>query len=499
MPVSLTALADKIGIQRRKVAECQSARESLLKSFEELSSKYDDAQAALESWKEGDAESRESLASKVNSAREEMQSARKKVVASADAVNSAIELRNELEADYRMAEDHNRLDSSLSESGGRHSGGSAGNGSGGLQSSGGTSDRARIHVLPPTAEQVDNDLGVFLQCSMIAQLDRMSPEQTVQMATNHFGNERVGNILTSAMQANTHASGGSLISGVFLPRVIELLSAMAIMRASGVPTVPLDDGSLTIPTITGGSNSYYIGEGADATPSEITTGDMKLVAKEMVTLVPASEKLIRSPSAGAANIIRNDILRSAALCEDLFFIRGVKSGAGPTGMRYLAPTSHILTMTATPDLVKVTNDLARLELALMAANVGMTNVHWAMAPRTFIYLSTLRDGNGNFAFPETANMMLRGKPVHITTQIPVNLSTNQSEVYLYDAAELVIGDAPTISMEASNVAAYQNGATVVAAFSKRQVVTRLVIENDFGARHNEAIAVLTGVTWGVPA
>jgi HK97 family phage major capsid protein len=494
MSVSLTALADKIGIQRRKVAECQSARESLLKSFEELSSKYDDAQAALESWKEGDAESRESLAGKVNSAREELQSTRKKVVAAADAVNSAIELRNELEADYRMAEDHNRLDSSLSESGGRHSGsGSAG----GLQSSGGTSDRARIHALPPTAEQVDNDLGVFLQCSMIAQLDRMSPEQTVQMATNHFGNERVGNILTSAMQANTHASGGSLISGVFLPRVIELLSAMAIMRASGVPTVPLDDGSLTIPMITGGSNSYYIGEGADATPSEITTGDMKLVAKEMVTLVPASEKLIRSPSAGAANIIRNDILRSAALCEDLFFIRGIDSGAGPTGMRYLAPTANILTMTATPDLVKVTNDLSRLEFALMAANVGMTNVHWAMAPRTFVYISTLRDGNNNLAFPETANMMLRGKPVHITTQIPVTLSTNQSEVYLYDAAELVIGDAPTISMEASNVAAYQNGASVVAAFSRRQVVTRLVIENDFGARHKEAIAVLTGVTWGV--
>jgi HK97 family phage major capsid protein len=496
MTISLTALAEKIGLQRRRVAECQSAREELLKSFEVASSKFDDAMAKLESFKEGDsnskdAKSKESLASAVNAAREEMQSARKKVVASADSVNSAISLLNELEADYRMAEDHNRVEQSLSGSTGRHVGTDGAR----LNSAGGSSDR--INVLPPSAEQVDVDLGVFLQCTMIAQLDRLSPEQAVAMARQQFGNERVGSVLSSAMQANTHTSGGSLVAGAFLPRVIELLRAQAIMRRAGVPTVPLDDGSLTIPKITGGSSSYYTGEGSDATPSELTTGNMKLVAKEMVTIVPCSEKLLRSPSAGAANIIRDDIIRSAALCEDLHFIRGLDSGAGPTGMRYLAPSANILTMNGTVNLTNVTNDLARLELALMAANVGMTNANWAMAPRTFVYLSTLRDGNGNIAFPEMGMMMLRGKPVHITTQIPVNLSTNQSEVYLFDAAELVIGDAPAISMEASNVAAYQNGASVVAAFSKRQVVTRLVIENDFGARHNEAIAVLTGVTWGV--
>jgi HK97 family phage major capsid protein len=182
----------------------------------------------------------------------------------------------------------------------------------------------------------------------------------------------------------------------------------------------------------------------------------------------------------------------------LYFIRGVASGAGPTGMRYLAPSANVLTMTASPDLAKVTNDLGRLELVMMSNNVNVVEAHWAMSPRTLIYLMNLRDGNGNIAFPEISmNMTLRKKPIHVTTQIPENLSTNQSELYLFHPRSCVIGDVPNMSIVASNTAAYWNGSAVVAAFSKGEIVTRLTMENDFNLRQLAGVAILTGLTWGV--
>lgn len=495
MAISLTAKAEKIGQQRRKVAELQSKREEVLKSFTSIESKLDDLQSKLDVWKEGDADSQESLASQVNSTRDEMTKLRSQALSASDAVNSERTILSQLEEDYRMIESSNMVEQQLSGSAGRAIGNDGGSlGSNAFNQGAGASGSLSARVLPSSPEQQRHDLGVYLQCVVVSQIDHLNPQQAIDLAANHFGNDRV----SSAMSANVHTAGGSLVAGAFSTAWIELLRAKAIMRAAGVPTLPLDDGSLTVGRKTGASTSYYRGEGQNATISQLTTGDMKLIAKEMVTMVPITEKLARSPSAGATAMVRDDIIESAALCEDLYFIRGVASGAGPTGMRYLAPSANVLTMTASPDLAKVTTDLGRLELVLMSNNVDVTEAHWAMSPRTLIYLMNLRDGNGNIAFPEISmNMTLRKKPIHVTTQIPENLNTNQSELYLFQPRSCVIGDVPNMSIVASNTAAYWDGTAVVAAFSKGEIVTRLTMENDFNLRQLAGVAILTGLTWGV--
>lgn len=499
MAISLTAKAEKIGLQRRKVTELQSKREEVLKSFTQVESKLDELQSKLDGWKEGDADSQESLAGQVNSTREEMSKLRSQAMSASDVVNSERNILSQLEEDYRMIESSNLEEQRLSSSvgaGARPIGNDGGSlGSNLFNQGGGASDAARVRVLPSSPEQQQHDIGVYLQCVLVQQIDHLSPEQAVNLAKNHFGNDRV----SSAMSANVHAAGGSLVAGAFSTAWIELLRAKAIMRAAGVPTLPLDDGSLTVGRKTGASTSYYRGEGQNATISQLTTGDLKLVAKEMVTMVPITEKLARSPSAGASAMVRDDIVESATLCEDLYFIRGVAAGAGPTGMRYLAPSANVLTMTATPTLITVTSDLGRLELALMANNVDVTQAHWAMSPRTLIYLMNLREPtNMALAFPEISmNMTLRKKPIHVTTQIPENLSTNQSELYLFAPRACVIGDVPNMSIIASNTAAYWDGSAVVAAFSKGEIVTRLTMENDFNLRQPTGVSVLTGLTWGV--
>ena len=154
---------------------------------------------------------------------------------------------------------------------------------------------------------------------------------------------------------------------------------------------------------------------------------------------------------------------------------------------------------STVTLANVTTDLGRLVLALENANVRMLRPGWLFSPRTKFYLMTVRDGNGNYAFRDE---MLRGFfwgwPFASTTQIPQNLGVggDESEVMLADFADVVIGEAMNLLIDASAEAAYHDGSSVQSAYSRDQTVVRAIQEHDFGMRHDESVAVLNEVTWG---
>lgn len=357
----------------------------------------------------------------------------------------------------------------------------------------GLSSSSQVRVLPPTSEQMEHHLGVYLQCQIISGIDRKPAHE---IAAKHFKNDFVA---SAAMHADDHGRGGAWISGQFSERFIEALTPMSVVRSVAVGSLTLDDGTLTVPKVTSLPTGYYLGEQQSADNETVGTGDVKLIAKELVVQVTASEKLVRSTSANAADRIRQSVLRGAAKTEDLYFLRGAPSGAGPTGLRYLMASGNVIAMNATVNLANVTADLGRLEYLLAAGDVDTSAAAWIMNPRTAIYLMDLRDGNGNLAWPglQLEKPRLRGKRVHVTTQIPVNLGGGtESEIMLVAGQHVLIGDGPRVGFESSNVAAYNDGGTIKAAFSERKVVSRLVIENDINLEHDQAVAVLTGVTWG---
>ncbi len=161
------------------------------------------------------------------------------------------------------------------------------------------------------------------------------------------------------------------------------------------------------------------------------------------------------------------------------------------------PAGNVIASNATVNLANVTNDLAKLRLAVLNANIPMTECGYIMSPRTMLYLENLRDGNGNKAFPEVAEGKLGIYPIGFTTSVPDNLGggTNESEVYFGDFAQFQIGDTEQIAIAASDVAAYDDGGTIQAAFSNDETVVRLIAEHDTQVRYDTAFAVLTGVRW----
>lgn len=310
-----------------------------------------------------------------------------------------------------------------------------------------------------------------------------------------------------ALFANQNMGSGAA-GGFFVPEdvsaeVIELLRPASVVTAMGPRIVPMPNGNLTTNRRATGANFGYGGEQQNINTTGVTFGQVKLSAKKLRGIIPVSNDLLRSASTAVDRLIRDDAVADAAQIQDRFFLRGSGTDWSPKGLRFQHigtsfASSHVLTMTGSPNLHLVTNDLGRLELALANSNVVQTGAHWIMSPRVEMYLTNLRDGNGNYAFPEMQEGMLRKKPVHVTTEIPDNLGGGtESEIMLVHPSHVLVGEHMGIEVAMSTEAAYHDaGGTMQAAFSRDETLMRMIMQHDIGLRHLAAVAILTGVTWG---
>ncbi len=297
------------------------------------------------------------------------------------------------------------------------------------------------------------------------------------------------------------AAGGFLVPEAVAAEMIELLRPASVVMASSPIVMPMANGNMTMNRQATGVTATYVGEQQATNATGVTFGQVKLSAKKLQALVPISNDLLRSASIAADRVVRDDLVMSLSTRTDLAFIRGSGTAFSPRGLRFqltgtASETTNILAANATVNLVNTTADLGRLELALMNADVPAIRPTWLMAPRTLMYLTNLRDGNGNIAFPEIALGELRGKPFRVTTQIPINLGSNESELYLVDFGHIVVGEHMGVEIAVSTEAAYLNASgTLVSSFAQDETLMRAIQQHDIGARHLAAIAVLTGVTW----
>lgn len=308
----------------------------------------------------------------------------------------------------------------------------------------------------------------------------------------------MGQIVANMEQA-TDTKGGFLVDEAYSSDFIDILRPRVVIRALGARSVPMPDGNLTTRKKTAGSTASYVGERVPAPVTGATVGQITMSAKRLTALVPITNQLIRRASMNVQMMIRDDLVEGVSIKEDQQFLRGTGSATAPTGLRNLIAAGNVVAANATVNLANVTNDLGKLRLKVLQANIPMTQCGYIMSPRTLLYLENLRDGNGNKAFPEVAEGRLGIYPIGVTTSVPDNLGvgTNESEIYFGDFAQFMIGDTERVAIAASDVAAYDDGGTIRAAFSNDETVVRLIAEHDTQVRYDTAFAVLTAVTWAM--
>ncbi|WP_313315276.1 phage major capsid protein [Stutzerimonas nitrititolerans] len=304
-----------------------------------------------------------------------------------------------------------------------------------------------------------------------------------------------------ALSTVTPGAGGVLVPTNFASDVIEALRPTSVLRKMGVTSLPLNNGNLTMPRITGNTVVTYIGTEQDIPLTGMTFGDTKLSAKKAAALVPVSNDLLRMSGVNPRvdGLVANDLTVSMGLSEDLHFIRADGSGVLPKGLRHWAIAQHVLPAPVDPNLTAIDLFLGGLMLRIETANVMMSSCGWLMHPRTLRWLQSLRDGNGNKAYPEIDQNLLKGYPVGLSNQIPVNLGDdgNESEIYFVNFADMMIGEDMDLVIDFSKEAAYKDGAgNMVSAFQRDQTLVRVIAKHDFGPRHVECITVGINVKWG---
>lgn len=326
---------------------------------------------------------------------------------------------------------------------------------------------------------------------------RGNPANAAKWAQKHFGDDAVSKALSSA----DLTGGGVLVPEQMSQEIIEFLRPRAVVRRMGPNIMPMNSGVVTIPKQTGGATSEYIGESTSQNASQPTTGQLRLVWRKLRTTVPLSNELLQFSNPSADTMVRDDMVASMAVREDKAFIRDDGVDAKPKGLFHWCPTTNKFDASGTT-LTNVENDLLKAISTLENNDVRMIRPGWMMSPRSKNGFIQLRDGNGNLAFPEMRdpqNPTLLGFPVGLSNNIPNNLDSgsDESEIYLVDFADAIIGESNQIMIEVSNEASYtDSGGNLVSAFDQDETVIKAIMRHDFVMRHEESIAIIESVTLG---
>lgn len=315
-------------------------------------------------------------------------------------------------------------------------------------------------------------------------------------------------IMQKSLNESVFQAGGALVPEDFMNEVIELLRAKTVVREMGTPSIPMNMGSITMPFQDTAATAQYIGELQNIPPSQPSFGQLTLSAKKLVSLVPISNDLLRDASINVDAMVRDDMVRSMSLREDIAFIRDNGGSNTPKGMRFWALPANVFQRTSAggpgaATLDEITNDLFTAMLNLENLNIPMNNAGWLMTPRTKAGLMRQRDLNGNFVFrDEMLRGTLMGYKYATTTQIPTNLNVsgagNDTEVYFADFSSLVIAESTSLEVSVYEGGAFNDGTGIVSGISSDQTVIRTLARHDFGARQRgQEISVITGVDWGV--
>ena len=323
------------------------------------------------------------------------------------------------------------------------------------------------------------------------------PERAQCVVRKAWQDDGYNDEVIKALGADLGPSGGYLVPPQYSQELIELLTAKAVVRKMGAQSLPLQ-GTLPIPKLARGATAYFIGENQDAPISEPGFDQIVLSEKTLVAMVPISNKLIRLSSPKADTVVRDDLINAIALKEDAAFIRGSGTEYTPKGLLNWAASGNKFGISGSA-VANVVADLQKAINKLESANVSMTKPGWLLHPRVKNFLLSLINANNQYIFKdEMLKGALLGIPFAVTTQIPANLGTgsNESEIYLVDFNECIIGDGIQFEIQVSTEATYVASGNLVSAFSKDQTLVKITSTVDFAVRHDEAVAVIQNVTWG---
>jgi HK97 family phage major capsid protein len=312
-------------------------------------------------------------------------------------------------------------------------------------------------------------------------------------------------ITQKALAEGTDSAGGYLVPQEWMPDILGLLRANAIVRGANPRFVPFNK-QMNQTSISSGASASYTAENSRITPSEQVFAEAVLMTpKNLTAMVPVSNYLL-ADAANADSLIRDDMVEVIALREDLAFLRGTGGSGEPLGLRNKVGTTLDPITPPTNGFQPSMADLRIIRAYYLNNNAGAVELAWFFHPAFFAYLSTQTDADGHFLLD--ANLLsldadgrggvLDGTRFYLSTQIPINLtqgaSSNATDIMLVNMRECIVGINQELELAVSTEAAWSaDGTNWNSAFQQNQTLFRAVVRHDIAHRRPSQILVQRGV------
>lgn len=351
-----------------------------------------------------------------------------------------------------------------------------------------------------TAAQPKKDLttvqkfGLAVTSIMSAHYERSTPME--QLEKNGYGQ------MVKELVSTTPSAGGYAVPEPLANEIIEILREDSAFLAGGPRRLGLPNGNLTIPAGDTGVTGGYGAEASNISVEQQTFREVVLSAKRLSVLVPASNELLSWSIGGMESFIQDDMRGALGELMDLNLLRGTGLSNTPLGITKISGVTSFAALGTTIQQIEAT--AAKAETEMRNKKVMGRRAAWIMAPRTRIYLSGLRDSNGNRVYPElqygpdAGGPRWRNKPVYETTMMPINLGTggDETDIHLIDFSHVLFGEASGLSFAVSEHASYDVSGTMYSAFQRNVTLIRAIMHHDADIRHTGAVVNITDVTWG---
>lgn len=283
-----------------------------------------------------------------------------------------------------------------------------------------------------------------------------------------------------AMSISTLASGGYLVPTSLSLDLIDLARNKSKVFVAGAQTVPMDSSTLRIARQTSDPTSGWKAENAPFASSDLVFDAVDFKAKTLGAIAKVSIEL--SEDARNIDAVISKAMSDALAVElDRVVLRGAGSTTEPMGIK---DSTGVQKMLAVGEVGY--SDFSQAIQKIWEANGEPNSIIYA--PRTAGTLDRLVDSTGQ---PLTPPPSFQSMSKLVTNQVPINLGTgsNESEAYIGDFRQVLVGIRTNIVIEATRVAsdAFENG----------QVWIRAYLRGDVQLARPSHFAYMDGIT--VPA
>lgn len=296
-----------------------------------------------------------------------------------------------------------------------------------------------------------------------------------------------------ALSATNPAAGGYLIPEIYLDQIIELLYSKTVIFELGAQKVPMANGNLNIPKMTGGARATWGGEARKIAKTQPTYGNIRLSAKRLEAIVPQTRELLMSTNYSADQLFANDLTRRMELGLDFGAMFGKGGEFQPLGVFTDKEVEHVDAKTVgNTDLAdtngKITADFpVFVRSKVLAKNVDDQKLGWAFNSVLEGYLMNLKTTTGAYIYREEMSTgKLLGFPYRVSNQITTD-STGLTELAFGNWADLLVGEQMGLetytTLDGSWVDEDGNQHN---AFEENLAATRALMYVDIAARHKES-------------